>query len=223
MNYPEDFLNKVIEGDCLEVMKDIPDKSIDLVLTDIPYDMVNRKSQGLRKLDKGDADVANFSLEELLGEFMRITKGSLYVFCGFGQISKIALTFKDNQINPRLIIWEKVNPSPMNGDVTWLSGIEPCVFAKFPNAVFNGHCRNTVLRYPISRSESGHPTEKNIELFKDLINVSSHKGAVVLDSFLGSGTTAIACKQLKRNFIGIEISPEYCEIARQRLRQEILL
>jgi len=209
-------LNKIHNIDCLEFMKTLPDKCVDLVLTDIPYDMVNRESSGLRNLDKKDADIMAVPLPTLLFEVMRVCKGTIYIFCGFGQISEIATTFKNKKINPRLIIWEKTNPSPMNGDVTWLSGIETCVYAKFPNATFNGHCRNTVLRFPSGKSTE-HPTEKNINLFLDLINVSSKENDIVFDPFLGSGTTALACKQLKRNYIGCEISKEYCKIAQDRL------
>lgn len=212
----EQYLNTIQNCDCLEFMKTLPDKCIDLVLTDIPYDMVNRESSGLRNLDKKDADIMNIPLNILLKEIMRICKGSIYIFCGFGQISEIATTFKNNEINPRLIIWEKTNPSPMNGEVTWLSGVEPCVYAKFPKAVFNGHCRNTVLRFPSGKS-TDHPTEKNISLFSDLISTSSNENDIVFDPFLGSGTTALACKNLKRNYIGCEISKEYCDIAQKRL------
>jgi len=214
----EKFKNKIICGDALEVMKEIPDNSIDLILTDIPYDMVNRKSSGLRNLDKADADIMTFNLNALLFEIIRVCKGSIYIFCGFGQISEIAMLFKANNINPRLIIWEKTNPSPMNGQVTWLSGIEPCVFAKFPKATFNGHCRNTVLRYPIKKRCTEHPTEKNLDLFKDLILVSSNENDLVLDPFVGSGTTAVAAKSLKRNFIGVDISRKYCDIAEERIK-----
>ena len=212
----------IVNADCLEYMKTLPDKSVDLVLTDIPYDMVNRDSQGLRNLDKGDADILNISLPALVQEIIRITKGSIYIFCGFGQISEISLGLRNQKINPRLIIWEKTNPSPMNGDVTWLSGIEPCVFGKLPNATFNGHCKNTVLRYPISRLNTGHPTEKPIELFKELIEISSKNGDTILDPFMGSGTTLVAAKQLGRKAIGVEISEKYCEIAKSRLSQDLL-
>lgn len=68
-----------------------------------------------------------------------------------------------------------------------------------------------------------HPTQKPIDIISKMIKNSSKENDVILDMFLGSGTTAVACKQLKRNFIGIEISPEYCKIAEQRLRQGILL
>ena len=203
-------------------MRTLQDKSFDLILTDIPYDGVNRESSGLRNLDKKDADVMNVKLDELLPELLRLCSGSFYIFCGFGQISQITQFFINNKINPRLIIWEKTNPSPMNGDVTWLSGIEPCVFGKLPNATFNAHCRNTVLKYATTGGQYGHPTEKPVELFKDLITVSSKENMKVLDPFLGSGTTLVAAKQLNRNAVGIEISPEYCEIARNRLKQDLL-
>ena len=66
MKYPEDFINKIICADCLEAMKEIPDKSVDLVLTDIPYGEVNRQSNGLRLLDKGNADIVGFNLQNMI-------------------------------------------------------------------------------------------------------------------------------------------------------------
>lgn len=203
-------------------MKELPDKSVDLVLTDIPYDGVNRESNGLRNLDKKDADILTFKLDAFVQECLRVCKGSLYIFCGFEQISTIAIEYKKQSVNPRLIIWEKSNPSPMNGDVTWLSGVEPCVFGKFPNAIFNGNCRNTVLRYPTGNFETEHPTEKSFKLFCDLVQTSSKPGDIVLDPCSGSGTTLKAAKYLGRKYIGIEISADYCKIIRQRLRQGVL-
>lgn len=165
MKYPDDFINKVIQGDCLEVLRQMPDKCVDLVLTDIPYNGVNRNTNGLRNLNKEDADILTVSLSELTSEILRISKGSIYMFCGFEQISPICEMLGEQSINPRLIVWEKTNPSPMNGQVTWLSGIEPCVFGKRPKATFNGSCKNTVLRFPSGESKI-HPTQKPVELFK---------------------------------------------------------
>ena len=79
--------NKIIQGDCIEEMKKILDKSIPLILTDIPYDVVNRKSNGLRKLDKGNADILTFNLQEFLKECNRICSGSIYIFCSTEQVS----------------------------------------------------------------------------------------------------------------------------------------
>lgn len=206
----------IINQNCLDYMKTLPDKSFDLVLTDIPYDAVNRETNGLRNLDKGDADIMTVPLVDLLKEIIRVSRGSIYIFCGFEQISPICGQLTNKDINPRLIIWEKTNPSPMNGQVTWLSGVEPCVFGKLPNATFNGHCKNTVLRFPSGESKI-HPTQKPLELFKELIAISSKETDTILDPFMGSGTTLVACKHLNRNCVGIEISEKYCKIAQERL------
>lgn len=76
-------------GDCLELMKNIPDGSVDLVLTDIPYDGVNRKSNGLRTLDKGKADIITFDLLGFVEEIYRVASGTIIIFCGQGQLSEI--------------------------------------------------------------------------------------------------------------------------------------
>jgi site-specific DNA-methyltransferase (adenine-specific) len=221
----EKIKNTIICGDCLEVMKDIPDKSVNMILTDIPYAEVNRTSNGLRNLDKGDADILTFDLDIFIKECNRICSGSIYIFCGWSQLGKIKSYFMDNSLSTRVIIWEKSNPSPMNGEYIWLSGIEPCVYAKNKNATFNGKCLNSVLKYPIEHNKryEKHPTEKSIKLFERIIQISSNEKDIIFDPCFGSGTTLLAAKNLKRNFIGIEISEKYCEIARQRLRQQVLL
>ena len=80
---------KILNDDCMNVMKEMPNSCIDFVMTDIPYDEVNRDSGGLRNLDKGSADVMTFNLHEFLHELLRITKNSLCIFCGRRQFSDI--------------------------------------------------------------------------------------------------------------------------------------
>ena len=208
------------EGDCIAYMQEMKDKSIDLLLTDIPYNEVNRKDNGLRNLDKGVADGAEFDLDETLKQFMRVTRGSIYVFCGIEQVSTIKRTFRENGLSTRLIIWEKSNPSPMNGQTIWLSGVECCVYGKFPKATFNEHCKNTVLKFPCGRSKK-HPTEKPLALFKKLVEVSSNPGDIVFDPFMGSGTAGEAAIMTGRRFIGRELDPEYFKISKERVRQNM--
>ena len=204
-------------GDCLELLPTIEDKSIDMILTDIPYGEVNRESNGLRNLDKGIADDVGFDINVLLKEFTRVCNGSIYVFCGTEQVSHIRHTFVDCGLSTRLIIWEKKNPSPMNGEHIWLSGIECCVYGKFPNAVFNEHCQNTVMQYNIVHDQV-HPTEKPLKMFERLILASSNKDDMILDCFLGSGTTLEASMNTERNCIGFELSNEWEEHYKKRLR-----
>lgn len=211
---------KLIQGDCLVEMKNIPDKSVDLILTDIPYAEVNRQSNGLRKLDKGKADIITFSLPCLIEDLFRVCKGSCYIFCGINQISEIRMFFQNKGLSTRVLVWKKTNPSPMNGDCIWLSGVEFCVFAKFPKATFNGHCRNSVLEYPSGQNKI-HPTEKNLNLFVDIVLTSSQEHDVVLDCCMGSGTTGVACVKTNRDFIGIELNEEYFKIAEKRINDAI--
>lgn len=213
-------IDKIYLGDCLELMKEIPDNSIDCVLTDIPYNECNRAGNRLRNLDKSKADIGDFDLEELTSLLCDKTKGSIYMFCGINQVSEIRKTMTARGISTRVIVWEKTNPSPMNGDVIWLSGIELCVFGKKKGATFNYHCRNTVLRYPCG-SGKVHPTQKPINLFRELILASTKEGDVILDPFIGSGTTAIACIREKRHYIGFELNKEYYENAQNRISNEL--
>lgn len=215
----EERIIDLYNGDCIGYMKKMEKKSIDLLLTDIPYNEVNRKSNGLRNLDKKDADGAEFNLEEALNEFMRVTKGSIYVFCGIEQVSFIKKTFRENGLSTRLVVWEKTNPSPMNGDKVWLSSVECCVFGKFPKATFNEHCKSSVLRFSCGKSKV-HPTEKPIKLFSKIVEVSSNEGDIVFDPFMGSGTAGVAALDLNRKFIGCELNEEYFNIAKNRIEEE---
>ena len=203
-------------GDCVEYMKAMDKKSVDLLLTDIPYNEVNRKDNGLRSLDKGVADSAEFDLDETLKQFMRVTKGSIYVFCGIEQVSHIKKTFRENGLSTRLVVWNKTNPSPMNGDKIWLSSVECCVYGKFPKATFNEHCKGSVLNFPSGRSKI-HPTQKPLKLFEKIVEVSSNEGDVVFDPFMGSGTSGVAAKNLNRKFIGCEANDEYFNLAEDRI------
>lgn len=214
----EQYINKIIHSDCMDILKQLPDKCIDLVLTDIPYGEVNRDSNGLRDLDKGCADTVSFDLSELLEHIIRINKGSIYIFCGTEQVSLIRKTLVDNKYSTRLLIWEKTNPSPMNGDTIWLSGIECCVYGKLSGASFNEHCKNTVLKYPICNDKfKFHTTQKPLDMFSYLVRVSSNENDLIHDCFSGSGTTAVACHNLNRRFICIEKDEDYWKASVERL------
>ena len=200
----------------MSVLPTLQDNSVTLLLTDIPYDAVNMKSNGLRVLDKGKADSITFRLEPYITEINRIVKGSAYIFCEWEQISPLVNLFKRYGWSTRIIVWEKTNPSPMNGEYIWLSGVEFAVFAKKSGATFNAHCRNCVMRYPSGTSKD-HPTEKPVSLFADIVNVSSDANDLVLDTCMGSGTTGVACAKYNRKFIGIELDDHYYTIAKKRI------
>lgn len=211
--------DKIYLGDCLELMGGVTNNAIDCVLTDIPYNECSREDNGLRNLDKSKADIGDFDLKELTSLLCDKTKGSIYMFCGINQISEIRKTMTAKGLSTRVLVWEKTNPSPMNGGVIWLSGVELCMFGKKKGATFNYHCKNTVLHYPCG-SGNVHPTQKPVDMFRELILASTKEGDVVLDPFIGSGTTAIAAIREKRHFIGMELNKEYYDIACKRIKEE---
>ena len=212
-------LDTIYNEDCLQGMKQIPDGTIDCVVTDIPYGEVNRDSNGLRNLDKGAADIETFNLSELTATLCRKSKGSVYMFCGTEQVSEIRHSMVELGLSTRVIVWEKTNPSPMNGEYIWLSGIELCVFGKKKGATFNEFCKNTVFRHAVV-PDQWHPTQKPVDLIRRLILASTNESDVILDPFMGSGTTAIACIKERRHFIGFELSKEYFDKAVRRIKAE---
>lgn len=210
-------INKIYHTDCMAFMQQMAENAVDFSLTDIPYNAVNRSSNGLRNLDKQDADVLTFSLPEFLEKLLFVTKNSLVIFCGKEQFSEIFAYFAAQKGTVRPIIWEKSNPSPMNGQYVYLSGVEMGVwFKKSGSKVFNAHCKNTVFKHPNGRSKE-HPTEKNHRLLEELILDNTHLGDTVFDPCMGSGSHLLVAKQLGRQFLGCEIHQPYYQIAQKRL------
>ena len=210
-------MKKLINEDCMNVLPLMLDNSVDFTLTDIPYDVVNRKSNGLRSLDKDKADILTFELERFLEEIYRISKNSICIFCSKEQFSEVYSYFSSKKGTVRPIIWQKSNPSPMNGQYIYLSGVEVAVWFKKSGAkVFNAHCKNTVFKYPNGSSKL-HPTEKNHELLKELILDNTNENDVVFDPCMGSGSHLLVAKNMNRKFIGIELDKQYFEIAKKRI------
>ena len=209
----------------MEYMGGVNDSSFNLTLTDIPYGEVNRDSNGLRNLDKNMADVMTFSLDDFLNEVYRITSGTIIIFCGKEQISQIHKFFSEKQAKKlgtvRQLIWEKSNPSPMNGQYIYLSGIENAVWFKKKGGTFNAKCKNTVFKYPCGRSKL-HPTEKNHDLLKELILDNSNENDLVFDPCCGSGSHCLVAKEFHRNFVGVELDNTYYNIAKNRIEQKVL-
>ena len=204
-------------GDCMELMARLEDKSIPLVLTDIPYNHVNRSSNGLRTLDKEDADILTFDLEAFAKEVYRVCKGSIYIFCEHFQLAALGAVFDKLKCSMRVCTWEKTNPSPMNGQHIWLSSTESCLFIKKPGATFNEHCKSAVWRESVERSIKDHPTPKPVLLMKRLIEASSNPGDQVLDPCMGSGSVGLAALMSGRQFIGYDLNDEYVSKASLRL------
>ena len=213
-------INNIIKDDCITYMKTMKSNSVNLTLTDIPYGVVSRDDNGLRNLDKENADIMTFELKDFLPEVYRITSGTIIIFCSKEQISEIYEFFNEKQKKKlgavRQIIWEKTNPSPMNGQYIYLSGIENAVWFKKKGASFNAHCKNPVFKYSCGRSKL-HLTEKNHDLLKELILDNSDEGDIVFDPCTGSGSHLLVAKENNRRWFGIELRDKYFDIAVDRL------
>lgn len=208
-------MNKISikQGNCMNFLPLMADNSVNFTLTDIPYDEVNRKSNGLRSLDKAEADILTFNLLDFCEQIYRVTANSLCIFCGREQFSEIYSFFAQKQGTARPVVWEKTNPSPMNGQYIYLSGVEFAVWFKKKGAkVFNAHCKNPVFKYPNGKSKL-HPTEKNHLLLQDLILDNTNEGDIVFDPCMGSGSHGVVAVENGRKFIGYELNPQYFDIA----------
>jgi DNA modification methylase len=197
-------LNKIICADNLAMLRDMPTKSVDLCLTDPPYNV------GLDYANTDD-DKLNYSTwcNDWFMECLRISR-SVCISCGIVNMGMWA-----KMRNPTWIIcWYK--PAAMGRCIFGFNNWEPILFWGKPKKQ-NG-C--DVIRAPIipDKSIEGHPCPKPLEWGKQLVQLLSNESDLILDPFCGSGTTCVAAKLLGRNFIGIDISPEYVKIAEARLR-----
>ena len=210
--------------DCMELMKEMSTHThtseITLTITDIPYDGVNRKSNGLRNLDKGNADVITFDLHKFLDYVYELTAGTIIIFCGQNQLSEIFNYFdayaKQGKGTVRQLCYLKANASPMNGDYIYLSGVENAVWFKKRGATFNAHCKPNYFKYPCGRSKI-HPTEKNHDLLKELILDNSNENDIVFDPCAGSGSHLLVAEENNRRFVGCELQKEWFDKAKERL------
>ena len=219
-------INKFLNVECMEYMRSMPAKSVDLTLTDIPYGEVTQTTCGLLTIDNldslGAADKVTFNTLEFCKEVDRLTKNTIIIFCGLEQFSEIIKYFKAQKGTTRALVWEKTNPVPSNGQHVYLSGIELAVWFKRRGAkTFNAYCRNTVFRYPIPGGKKRiHKTQKHWDLWKELMLDNSNEGDLIFDPCAGSGVTAYTAKENNRNFLCLELDKETFDISEEYLKSK---
>jgi site-specific DNA-methyltransferase (adenine-specific) len=204
------WLNKIILGDCLDVMREMPDKCVDLVLTDPPYGIGEaagkNKSRGLLA-PPTDFEYAHWDDKKIphyyLDEVKRVSKNQIIFggnyYCGYLGDSSC------------FIVWDKeINGDFADCELAWTS---------FPTAVRKFKYRwNGMLQENMREKEKRiHPTQKPVALFEWILNHYSKESDIILDPFSGSGTVAAACINLKRQYIGIEIDPGYVYASQKRI------
>ena len=227
-------IDKIYNEDCLVGMKAIPDKSIDLIVTDPPYKLTARGNCGTMSgywtndiTKKGKVfENNNVEIEDYLGEFYRILKDTshCYIMCNnlnlphfFEVISKSNFNFV------KLLVWDKC--TKICG--TYYMGQVEHIFLlrKGGNKPINDCGTSDLLSFPNKKYKAYnggniHDSQKPVGLFQTMIENSSKQGEIVLDPFMGSGTTALACIRANRHFIGFELDKKYFDISMQRIKQE---
>lgn len=206
--------NKLIHGNCIEFMKTLPDDIFHHVITDIPYGVVNRDDNGLRKFDKNNADILDFSIPEFVQLVTKIVKSKIFIFCASEQVSEIVTILEDNGFETTLAIWEKTNPSPANGQHLWLSGIECCVVGQYD--VLEDSMNSPIWRFSSGRSKF-HPTEKPLSLLEHIIVKYTDEGDFIYDPCSGSSSTLEAAAINGRVYCGTELNEDYFNYGINRL------
>jgi DNA modification methylase len=222
-------INKIHLGDCYTLIKHIPDKSIDCIYTDIPYFIKNggltEYSQIGRQISKVQRELKDISKGidfSILDEFVRVMKKiNCFIWCSKEQIPFILNYFKSKNANFEILTWNKNNPIPATNNV-FLPDIEYCLYFRESGIKLapNYELKSKWYLSPINQKDKNiflHPTIKPLELVKRHIKHTTQPNDIVLDPFAGSGTTAVACKEINRQFIGIEINEKWHKIAVDRL------
>ena len=224
----------LMQGDCFEKMKSIPDNSVDLILCDPPYNLANYSTGNIKFDWRSDInnDVAKWDEVplnpfDLVTEFKRILspKGNIFIFCSYNLLGKFHEAFDPEFDTFQFMVCHKTNPVPNIRKSSFLNSCELIVCLWNKGHTWNFTKQNEMHNFiesPICMGAERlknpkHPTQKPVRILKHIINIASNPGDIVLDMFMGVGSTGVAAKMLDRRFIGIEIDEEYFNAAKERI------
>ena len=215
----------LMQGDCLELMKNIPDKSVDMVLCDPPYGIGYQsawkpKEQRFSKIINDEKPFVNF-IEQL----PRIIKpnGGVFIFTKWSVQQRFIDEMTAHGLKPQnVLIWDKVIHGMGDLKRSFGNRYESIIFHANKDFRFVEKRPTDIIRFTrVSSDKLIHPNEKPVNLLEYLIKTSTCENATILDCFMGSGSTGVACVNTNRNFIGIELDENYFNIAQKRINQAI--
>ncbi len=224
---------EIHHADSMQYLQQIPDQSIDFILTDPPYNL-SPYSTGNMKFE-WRADINNdlaewdkdFDPADIKENFMRILKptGNIFAFCSYNMMGRWHELFDPVFDTFQFFVWHKSNPVPKFRKAGFLNSCELiiCVWNKGHTWNFgkqsemHNFFESSICMGSERLKDPKHPTQKPIGLLKHLIGIASNEGDIILDPFMGVGSTGVAAVQMRRKFIGIEIEQEYFEAAKTRL------
>lgn len=224
----------LILGDCLEILPTL--NKVDAVITDPPYSIslpgssgsftrINRKGTRSLSFFAGDTDwpAMTASVVERIMAAAALSPLSLYCWCGHRQFGPLTEALEAAGYSTRFLVWKKTCPAPAPPRSGWQSGAELCIYAYKSGRFFADVQINNVIESDSFRfgqpGKVDHPTQKPVATIAPLITTSARPADTILDPFMGSGTTGVACAKLGRKFIGIEIEPKYFDIACRRIEE----
>lgn len=224
----------ILQGDSADLLRTVPDASIDLLLTDPPYNLRGYSTGNIKLAwrrdfnnDVAEWDEVPFAPEAWRDEFLRVLKptGNIFVFTAYNLLGRWHEVFDPLFDTFQLVVWHKTNPAPKLRRAGFLNSVE--LIACMWNA---GHTWNftsqremhNFIESPICQGRERvrdpvHPAQKPLRVLRRLVEVASNPGDLVLDPFAGVGSTGVAALELGRRFLGMEIDGAYAAAARARL------
>jgi len=235
---------RLLQGNCLERLREIPDNSVDAIITDPPFNLVGKmggsihlfnqsKQDGNKNFDKDSMnyDTGFDQITWIATALKKLKKGGhIIIFNDWENMGDISKELKVNKIKVKsLNHWQKTNPQPAEWKRRFVPGREYFIHAIVPGKyTFNLdkiHHGDFIMGLTPGREKlfGKHPNQKPIKLMEELVKILTNENDIVLDCFMGSGSTGVACKNLNRDFIGIELDEKYFKIAKQRINDTLVL
>ena len=227
---------KLFNADCFEKMKEIPDKSIDLILCDPPYNLANYSTGNMNfswraeiNNDVAEWDEKVLNPTDFVSEFKRIIKptGNIFIFTSYNLLGKYHEVFDPEFDTFQFMVWHKTNPVPNIRKTSFLNSCELIVCLWNKGHTWNFTKQNEMHNFiesPICMGserlkDPKHPTQKPVKILEHIINIASNPNDVVLDMFMGVGSTGVAALNLNRRFVGIELEKQYYNASVKRLKE----
>lgn len=224
----------ILQGDSKEIIKRIPDNSIDFILTDPPYNLGQHSTGNIplpgrsaMNNDVAEWDMVDFNPEEWADEFIRILKptGNLFIFTSYNQLGRWYNCLDHKFDTSNFMIWHKTNPAPKIFKAGFLNSCEmifTCWNKKhtwnfISQAEMHNFIESPICMRPERLNNPKHPTQKPVSILKKMIEIASNKDDIVFDPFMGVGSTGVAALNLERRFIGIELNKIYFNAAKKRI------
>ena len=229
-----DWQKCIIMGDSRDVIKRIPDNSIDFILTDPPYNLGQHSTGNIplpgrsaMNNDVAEWDMVDFNPEEWVEDFIRILKptGNLFIFTSYNQIGRWYNCLDHRFDTSNFMVWHKTNPAPKIFKAGFLNSCEMVFTSWNKKHTWNfstqkdmhNFIESPICMRPERLSDPKHPTQKPVSILKRMIEIATNAGDIVFDPFMGVGSTGVAAIELQRRFIGIELDSKYFYAAKNRI------